>query len=205
MSSPINIDERLCTLDGLTVVDAPATPKQTRRVLRRVSRRRFLRIRQRDEAIELLRPLPAPGESVHGIIPGTFSGWVLAAALIELLDAPADVHVCTLGFNRENCRDLTDALDAGRVRSVVLLVSDYFRSSDRDIFRHCQRELESRGQRVAIGRSHAKLMLFQTTTHNMVAETSANLRSSQNIEQFVISDDPGLLEFHRAWIEELLP
>ena len=37
----------------------------------------------------------------------------------------------------------------------------------------------------------------------IVVETSANLRSSQNWEQAVVSDDRDLLTFHRTWIEKL--
>ncbi|HRJ09354.1 MAG TPA: hypothetical protein PK490_12270 [Prosthecobacter sp.] len=36
-----------------------------------------------------------------------------------------------------------------------------------------------------------------------LAEGSANLRSSDNIEQIVITNDPDTLAFHTAWMEEL--
>lgn len=194
-------------IERLSVVGeaAPAlTAKQAQRISRRVTARRFATLQQHNAAVEQLAPLPGPGESLHGVISGSYSGWSLATACIELL-RPATVDqmvVATLGFNRANCDSLLQLVDAGAVRSVLLLVSDYFRSSDRTIFADIRRDLEARGQRVAIARSHAKLILLATTDgRHITIETSANLRSSQNWEQFVINDDAELLAFHRGWIE----
>jgi hypothetical protein len=193
--------------EGLTVLDAPPpkTPKQQRRIALRIDARRFARLQQHQRAVDVLRPLPQPGEAVHGVTDGSFSGWMLASAIVELLQPAVDVlTICTLGFNRENARDLCGLLDSGAVRSCLLLVSDYFRSSDRTIFADIRRDLEARGHRVAIARSHAKLLLFEAGERQIVLETSANLRSSMNWEQFVISDDQQLLAFHRGWIKDLI-
>jgi hypothetical protein len=198
---------RVLPTAGLTVLDAAAqTPKQARRIARKVTARRFARLEQLRAAVEALRPLPWPGEAIHGVTGTSFSGWMIAAAIVELLrPAPIDaMTICTLGFNRENARDLCGLLDSGAVRSVLLLVSDYFKSSDRTIFADIRQDLERRGQRVAIARSHAKLMLFDAGERHIVVETSANLRSSMNVEQFSVADDPALLAFHRGWIDELV-
>jgi hypothetical protein len=89
------------------------------------------------------------------------------------------------------------------VARVVLNVSTYFRSSDRDIFDYIRRELSARGQRVMVTRSHAKLVLINAPPRAIVIEMSANLRSSQNWEQATVSDSAELLKFHRAWIADL--
>jgi hypothetical protein len=193
---------------GFHVLDQPRSVQQPRRLVRQVARRRFARLEQQRSAVDALRPLPGPGESLHGASAGAFSGWMLAQAIVALLAVPVDsLTIATLGFNRANADDLCRLLDAGDVRSVLLLVSDYFRSSDRTIFADIRRELEGRGQRVAIARSHAKLLLFVAGGRHgrhIVVETSANLRSSMNWEQFVISDDAALLAFHRDWIHDVL-
>lgn len=209
LQPPPNIDAELNTLDAsaLPTWDAPADAagaKAARRHLRTVARRRFARLEQHAAAIRHLDPLPAPGESLHGVMDGRFSAWSLATAIVDLLDEPVDqLTISTLGFNRENAASLIELLDAGKVREVLLNVSNYFRHSDRTIFADIRRELESRGQRVVVTRSHAKLILLRTATRSIVVESSANLRSSQNYEQFLISDDAALLDFHRTWIEEL--
>ncbi len=208
-TTPPNIDSEIATLDASNVPSlvAPptaATAKAARRLARRIERRRFVRLGQHCAAVAHLAPLPGPGEIVHGVTDGRFSGWSLATAAIELLGQPVDeLTVSTLGYNRQSLDSLVELLDAGTVRSVLLNVSNYFRHSDREIFARIRHELESRGQRVAVTRSHAKLILLRTADRSIVVETSANLRSSMNWEQFVISDDAALLNFHREWILEL--
>ena len=39
----------------------------------------------------------------------------------------------------------------------------------------------------------------------IVNESSANLRSCRNIEQFTMTHDRDLLEFHRQWMAEVMP
>ena len=202
----ITLDAPTLPTAGLTTLDRPATaPRAGLRLTRRIASRRFVRLEQAAAAVRALSPLPVPGESLHGVTDGTYSGWSLATACIQLLAEPvAEMIVATLGFNRPNCSDLCEAIDAGKVRSVLLLVSDYFRSSDRTVFADCRRELEARGQRVAIARSHAKLILLRTAGRSIVCETSANLRGSTNYEQFTLCDDAALFDFHRRWILELV-
>jgi hypothetical protein len=204
---PTDIDAGLANIDaGLPVINAPARePRAARRMVREVAQRRFVRLTHQQQAVEALRPLPGPGASVHGITMGAFPGWFLCTAAIELLAEPiTEMIVGTLGFGRQNCGDLLALIDAGTVRRATLLVSDYFRHSDRDIFADIRRELEARGQTVSIGRSHAKLILLRTTTRSIVIETSSNLRSSMNHEQFVLSDDAALFDFHAGWIRQLI-
>ena len=189
----------------LRVVDAPQTPtKAERRRLRRVASRRFARLTARASAKQVLAPLPVSGESLHLVMDGNFSGWSLCEAAIELLGEPVErLVICTLGFNSENAASLCDYLDRGVVKSVLLTVSHYFRHSDRSIFDRVRGELEGRGQTVVIARCHAKLVLAKTSKRNLVIESSANLRSSQNYEQATVADDPALLNFHEEWIREL--
>jgi hypothetical protein len=59
--------------------------------------------------------------------------------------------------------------------------------------------------RIAALRSHAKLLLFELTDgRKITVESSANLRSCRNVEQFSMTNDPALLSFHAGWIDELL-
>jgi hypothetical protein len=202
-----DIDAGLCTLGGLPELTGPhrAEAKAAVRQTRRIAAKRFATLQQHKAALVDLRPLPGTGEAIHGVMSGTYSAWSLATAIVELLDVPVDeLVISTLGFNRPNANALCELLDAGKVRSALLNVSDYFRSSDRTIFADIKRDLEARGQRVLITRSHAKLLLFSVSDgRRLVVETSANLRSSQNWEQYAVFHDAELLQFHRDWITAL--
>ena len=57
---------------------------------------------------------------------------------------------------------------------------------------------------IATARTPAKVALFQFGKNDrLTIETSANLRSSQNIEQITAIADPALYAFHRQWLDEL--
>jgi hypothetical protein len=65
--------------------------------------------------------------------------------------------------------------------------------------------LHRRGHSIAAIRCHAKILLMELTDgRHIVVESSANLRSCRNIEQFTMTDDHDLLLFHRGWMLELL-
>jgi len=70
------------------------------------------------------------------------------------------------------------------------------------VFEFLAVELQSRGQTLLAMRNHAKLLLMALDDgRRIVVESSANLRSCRNVEQFVISHDTGLYDFHAAWID----
>lgn len=53
-------------------------------------------------------------------------------------------------------------------------------------------------------RNHCKVICLPTDSgHHFVIEGSANLRSSDNLEQIVITNDPATLAFHRQWMADL--
>lgn len=200
MSGYKSIDDGLKTLAKRGDLSA----KGNQRKVSALFRRRMARLEGRGLARAVLDPLPQPGEVLHIALNGTYSGWALGMAIAELIVDPIDhLTISTLGFHRDNADDLIAWLDAGKVRGATLNVSTYFRSSDPDIFESIERDMTARGQRVMVTRSHAKLMLFDAGRQAIVCETSANLRSSQNWEQASIFDSRELLEFHRAWIDDL--
>lgn len=192
-------------LTGLRQIGGDTVKRPPRRgVTEGTLRRRFARLEQRGRAIDALRPLPGPGETLHLAMDGSYSAWALVTAMVEILAEPIErLTISTLGFNRDNADDLLALLDAGAVRAALLNVSTYFRSSDRDVFDDVKRAMVARGQRVMVTRSHAKLVLARTATRSIVVEMSANLRSSQNWEQATICDSAEVLGFHEGWIARL--
>ena len=53
-------------------------------------------------------------------------------------------------------------------------------------------------------RNHTKLILAEIAGRCYVVESSANLRSCQNIEQFTLTQSHELFAFHAGWIDECL-
>lgn len=156
-------------------------------------------------AVQALGKLPDEDESFHCIMGGDYHGFDLVIAVRELAGAPIDaLHVATLGFNRHNMTHLCEMLDAGDIGAVHLLCSEYFSAADFETFGFAKLQLSRRGFRCVATRNHAKVLLFAIGARRFIVESSANLRSCNNLEQFSLFQSAPLYEFHRAWIERVM-
>jgi hypothetical protein len=177
------------------------------RTMRRAAgKRELLHLLHVSNAAKQLERLPAEGESIHCVMRGNYHAWDLIPAALQLA-APATIerlYVATLGFNDANARELVGLLDAGRIRRVTFLCSAYFRDASAETYRPLAEQLLARGQRVAAIRTHAKIQAYTLTDGRAIAiESSANLRSCRNIEQFCMTADRALFDFHAAWMDEV--
>ena len=171
---------------------------------RRASRRSLIDARHEKNAIEHILKLPEEGESLHFVIDGRFEPCDLIPATRRLSD-PARIDrltIRTLSYNLENLATICNGLDQGKIGSVLLVPSRYFSRVEKPLFQQTKTELESRGSRVIAGETHTKLILMEMSDGRcFTIEGSGNLRSCKSIEQFVMTCDRALLEFHRGWIE----
>lgn len=198
-------------LDGLdTPRDESAFPLRRNRYMREFhaakaeekrSRRGIRRLVRPENAEGLRGGLPEPGECTHAVVRGDF---VLAEIIPILLgNARAEtLAISTLGMSRDNAAKLAELRDAGRIGRLFLLVSHYFSQVDKTgTYREVKGFL---GDAVKVARTHAKVILVAAPPSFFVVEGSANLRSSENIEQFAIWNDEGLLNWHLEWMQEVL-
>jgi hypothetical protein len=173
---------------------------------RTAARREYLNALKVKNATEHIRAIPAAGVSLHCVCKGNFPLFDLISATLRII-APAtiaDLHLCTLGFSAKNMQDLFAMLDDRSVGRVRVLCSCYFRSLSADIFNPMAEGLEKRGHRIIAMRTHAKIILARTTAgHHLTVESSANLRSCRNVEQFTLTNDADLHAFHVGWIDRL--
>lgn len=150
--------------------------------------------------------LPDRDESIHAIMRGNWHGWDIVPAILQLAapNAIESLYVATLGFNTRNAAELLRLIDDGRIRSVVFLCSHYFAKASAAEFEILRAGLEARGFPAIAYRTHAKIIAARMTDgKSYVVESSANLRSCHNIEQFAMTESPALFDFHRQWIDEV--
>ncbi len=172
--------------------------------LSRVNRRRLAGVKR---AAELLDVLPTEGETLHCLLFGFFDLANVVLALLDKVAVPCQtLRIGTLSLSKRNAVDLAALLDAGAVRSLDVLVSDYQYRHDPEIMAVCLEELrDKRGQRVAAGRSHAKLVtLALTDGRRFCLSGSANLRTSRNAEQLDLSCGPQPHEFYDSFLAEMV-
>jgi hypothetical protein len=158
------------------------------------------------EASEVLAQLPGPGESLHAVMTARLDMTDVLAALLDKLGRCDRAVIATLGYNRRNFRALLGWLDAGKVGSLTLLASVFFRSHNGDLWSETVSEFRRRGQPAACAPSHAKVAALAFASGARLAlEGSANLCSNGSArEQFVLCSDPTLHDWHAAWITDLV-
>src|SRR5262245_51287989 len=93
-------------------------------------------------------------------------------------------------------------LNTGKVGSLTLLASIFFRSHNGDLWTETVEEFRRRGHRAACCPSHCKVMALAFADGNrFTVEGSANLFSNGSTrEQFCVVNDTGLYDFHSRWI-----
>ena len=168
----------------------------------RAIRQKYVRPENADRIAELM---PTEADQVlHAITPGD---WIFCDLLTTICRTrkPLALHVATLSMSKANVDALTAELTAGNVGSIAILISNFFEKTNVGIFQHLKKAEEDHPAfTVAVERTHAKIALFQFgKSDRLTIETSANLRSSQNIEQITAIADPALYDFHRQWLDEL--
>ena len=172
--------------------------------LSRVTRRRLLAVKR---ASEIVTVLPGPGETLHCLIVGYFDALNLLLAMLDKLAVPCRMmRLATLSFSKRNVAELAGLLDAGTVKAVSLMTSDFQKKHDGEIYAEAMLELaEKRGQKIAAARSHCKLFLMEMEDGRKYTwESSANLRTSRNFEQCCLSQDAALHDFYTNWFDALM-
>ena len=134
-----------------------AGDQQGRRAfMARVHKRRFASLQA---AAEALAVLPDEGQSLHGVMTGFFDLMHLLVVMLDRFGSPCDaMRIATLSLSRRNVQEMVALFDAGSVKQMDLLTSDFFRKHDDDIFAELVTEFQARGQRVAAARSHCKVV-----------------------------------------------
>ncbi len=169
------------------------------------TKRTFLNAISIKAITEHITRLPSPGETIHGVVSGRYPLWAFIPAILSITgDTIADLQLATLSFSTDNGAELIDLLDANKIKAVTLACSHYFRYTNKHIYDPIAAALKQRGQRIRGLRTHAKIInaKMQNGTCYTV-ESSANLKSSHNQEQFTLSSDAALFDFHKQWIEKM--
>jgi hypothetical protein len=203
-------------LDGMESI-FPAPPEAARNVeiglpddqvlIRTPTARKFTNAVDTANYAKSITALPAAGETWHVIAKGNWPAWALVPRMLELA-APATINwlgIATLGFSKANVDELSGMLDSRAVQTVDLIYSCYFRSNEQTLVGYLTAEMQRRGQRIKAIRNHAKIIAAELSDGRaIVVESSANLRSCRNVENFCITNDAGLLAFHRQWMSTIL-
>ena len=176
---------------------------QRREALRtRLDRAALRRLCKPENAQELAKAMPDADTSVHALITGNFIFADLLGAVIGIHGKPQNMTIATLSLSKKNV-EMISAMLAKDPFPIFFLISHYFSRTNKEIFAALQAVAETQpALTIRVARTHCKIALLDYSENAWCIETSANLRSSGNLEQVTIVNDRGLLDFHREWMTD---
>ena len=136
------------------------------------------------------------------IIDGSFIfGDFIEAFIYERAMKVKELTLSTLSMSQENIDSFYNLMQNGYIEKLNIIVSDFFYSHERHNlvkYMYDKLDFENRFQ-LSVCRTHTKICMFETEMNGgrkYVIHGSANLRSSDNIEQFMIEENSELYDFN---------
>jgi hypothetical protein len=160
---------------------------------------------QLKRAAEVIPNLPGPGESLHTLLTGFFDFALVLTCVLRSRPSPCEhARIATLSFGPKNTQEIARWLDEKLVGRLTLLCADFMAKASPKVYQGAVAELvEQRGQVVGSARCHAKVVTLAFEDGlRLVFEGSANLRTNRNLENLSVINDPGLHDWHAAWIDQ---
>lgn len=162
-----------------------------------------------EHAVELVEAIHIDtGIRYDAVVSGNFIfGDFIEAFMVQNNCKAVRMNITTLSLGQENIDSLHTLLDKGYVDNLNLIVSAYFYAHEvhRLIpYLYNRLDIDNRFQ-LAVAGTHMKTCLFETLGgKKIVIHGSANLRSSGNIEQFTIEENPELYAFYHEIDDNIL-
>ena len=137
--------------------------------------------------------------ATYALVTGRFVFGDFIEALVEAKSLKcSEIWLSTLGMGQNNIDSIGNIMYDYDVEKLNLIISNYFVSKEhRDLMPYLMQELSGLNVDVAIAGIHAKIELRKAEERNIVVSGSANLSSSNNVEQFMIIDDKELYDFNK--------
>lgn len=152
-----------------------------------------------DNAYELVKKIDLQkDERVFSFIKGNFVFSDLLVSFLVHHDIRAvRMDISTLSFDDYNVLALKEMFEKGYIDKLNIIVSDYFYSHERNKkIKFAYENLPIDKFQLAVLRSHTKFTLIETDrNHKFIIHGSSNLRSSDNIEQFMIEENEEMYDF----------
>lgn len=140
------------------------------------------------------------------LVSGSFIfGDFIEALIFKKQLAPSSVYITTLGMSKDNVDSIVNLVDYLGCEKVNLLVIHYFAGTERHrTIPYMYREFAGRPIDMAVLQSHCKIALIFSDKGNILMSGSANLSSSNNVEQFIIQHDPATIAYVKSRLDNIM-
>ncbi len=139
-------------------------------------------------------------------VPGNFIfGDFLEALIFKKRLVPSQVYITTLGMSRDNVDSIVNLVDYLGCKRVSLIVSHYFAGVERNkLLPYMRQEFAGKPIDVAVLQSHCKIALIFSEKGDVLVSGSANLSSSNNVEQFIIMHDRDTIAYVKKRLDNIM-
>ena len=140
------------------------------------------------------------------LVSGGFIFGDLIEALCYVHDLkPKAVYLTTLGMSMDNADSIVNLVDCLGCEHVNLIVSNYFVAKERhNLVPYLVQEFYGKPITVAVLASHMKICLIECDKGNFSITGSANLSSSNNVEQFDLSHDAAKYSYIKSILDGII-
>lgn len=142
----------------------------------------------------------APGCRILGFTKGQFSLVDLALAVLKKT-GPANVTISTWSAGLRDAKVMEGLLNTSEILSFTMLVDRSFPSRHPKIADSIQRLFGAESIRTS--NTHAKFVMIQNETFNVVIKTSMNLNHNPRFENFDLDDNTTIYAFFKNHVDEL--
>lgn len=106
--------------------------------------------------------------------------------------------ISTLSLSQNNVDSLYNLINGDYLKKLDMIVSAYFYSHEKHkLIPYIYKALDKDNMfQLAVARTHCKITLIKTGDLKLVIHGSANLRSSNSMEQITIEENPELYDFY---------
>jgi len=175
------------------------------RILKRDEKTKTINAMKKQKLSEVVKQLPKTNESFHIISNGDFDFFTFIPYLIcDLMGGCNEFYGSTWTLNRNNCVDMLNMFDDGKIKSIGFLTGIYFKRRESAVYARLLEGMQQRNQKYKCLETHAKVAIFENGIDFIVIEGSANFTANPRIEQYCVTNSIDLYNFHKNWIEECL-
>ena len=182
------------------------TPEETRYIKPPLQRPMPLKY---EYAAQLAKQLKIEKDcSYFALVSGNFIlGDIFEAIAVEQQIQYQRLDISTLSLSTDNVDSIRNLQMHNYVKQINLIISDYFYAHERnDTVKYIYQELDrDNAFQLAVAGIHTKITSFTTQTGlKVVIHGSGNLRSSRNVEQISIQENPELYDFITDYNDRIL-
>lgn len=163
-----------------------------------------MRLAMKTRELGEIMPVMEMGWTYHVITRGNFDGFNFLPLVVERHGPVEEYYFTTWALNRDNVVAMMGLYDEGKVGEIRAFIGTYLKRRKTAVYGLLQNSLHERGQKMKAFRNHTKIQLIRAGEMYVVVEGSANLTANGNCENFVVSCDREVYEFHKGWLNEMM-